>query len=99
MLGFDIKQSLNTIKNSILNYNNQLKINVYRELNSDGYKHILKSFSFDENNNFKFVFQDDIDIQNQDFLEVFAQGGNIKKGDELIGIKPSKTIRKYLGKR
>ena len=100
MPGFDIDYNEQIIRNNILKRFEEGRKEVIRTLSSDGYSQIIKSVSADDYlENLQIEFQDEVDIEGQNVLQVFAYGGEIKKGDDFISIPPSAIMQKYLGTR
>ncbi len=100
MQGFDVDKNLNVIRQKVEEHYRQARQDVLSVLTSDGYKEILKDIEIsDDFTFFRFKFKDGVDITQQDFIEVLAQGGAVKKDDDFIEIAPSSIMRKYLGKR
>lgn len=100
MSGFDLKRNEQILRQAILNRFEKGRQEVIRTLTSPGYQHIIKSVKTSEYlEDLVIEFVDGIDIKGQNVLQVFAHGGQVKKGNEFISIPPSDAIRKYLSTR
>lgn len=100
MIGFDLSHNEDVLKKAVLNRFDKGRDEVVKTLTSAGYKHIIKSVSTSEYlEDLVIDFVDGVDIEGQNVLQVFAHGGQIKKGDEFIPIPPSDAVRKYLSTR
>jgi hypothetical protein len=100
MSGFDLDHNEEVLRNSFLKHFKEAEENVRKVLTSAGYEHIVKSVSVNDYlEGLTIEFEDEIDTKGQNVLQVLAHGGQIKKGDELIPVAPSETIRRYLSTR
>ena len=89
------------INSNIKLYYEKGRTKVLNEFKSPGYAKIISSINISPDfEDINIIFQKGLTIDpRQDIIELFAQGGAIKKGDTFIQIPPSKIIQKYLGKR
>lgn len=105
MLGFQVVQATDVLYWTIKEYYTEARIKLLEELRSEGYKDIIEDvFVSDDFQDIKITLKEGYITDRQDVIELFAQGGTLLKtvpGDEpeAVAIKPSATLRKYLGKR
>jgi len=100
MPGFNVNENANALYDNIKFYFFKARNEVYAELSSKGYAHIIDNvYISDDFQKIEITMQDGYAIERQDVIEVFAQGGTLLKDGEAVSIKPSAVICKYLGKR
>lgn len=101
VIGFDVEQTSVNLKKYFNYYFLKARSDLLKEFSSAGYSNIIKNFTItNDMQNINIILQDDINSTGQDFIELLAQGGTLKKKDgSTIAIKPSYIVRKYLGKR
>lgn len=98
MSGFDIEHNEQVIENTIRERFVKARTEVLEVLNSPGYEEIVESVEIAPDfSEIAIELKDDIKVDGQNIVQVFAKGGQIKKGDEFIDVMPNPIIRKYLG--
>lgn len=103
---FNIEQVKGFIKNNVQQRYAYARSEIFAELKSPGYEEVIKNVNVsivDGDLKINIEFQKGIDITNQDFFELLAQGGVVVKDDKgersYIKVAPSLVMRKYIGKR
>lgn len=97
--GFDLKGNTEVLENSFKMYYKKARDEVLKVLKSPGYEHIIQGVEISEDfQEIKIQFKSDVEAKDQNVFQLFAFGGQIKKGDNFINIMPNPTLRKYIGK-
>lgn len=101
MAGFNTKEEVRTIQNALQRYFENAREEILSELQSQGYSDIISSVHISpELENIKIELKDDVEVaEDQDFFSLLAFGGAVKKGNDYRTIRPSDTVRKYIGTR